>query len=191
MAGAAGRYSFIAEAWFGRRGGGVKMDWLTQEDQQFVNEVVEGLKGYGVRSKDREKVKLQIAEHIQESREYGNDGVEEFGDAETFIKDYLEINEIDVHSRIKKNLKSNKGAVRTILPAIFGAIVIYVMSQLIFSLFLTEAFNPLSTPDFKYNLLYRISGNSWWNSFLIMISLGIAVIAGFLIQTASKRSVGA
>jgi hypothetical protein len=191
MAGAAGRYSFIAEEWFGRGRGGLKLDWMTKMEKQFVNEVLAELKQYGVRSKEREKVKLQIVEHIQESREHGNDGVEEFGDAETFVKDYLEINEIDVHSRIKKNFKSNKVMVRTIMPAIFGAIAIYLMSQLIFSLFLTEAFNPLRSADFKYNLLYRVSENTWWNSLLVLISLGLSVFAGFFIQMISKRKTGA
>lgn len=166
------------------------MDWMTAEERQFVNEVLFALKEYGVRSKEREKVKFQIVEHIQESHEHGTDALEELGGAEAFVKDYVEINEIDVHASIKKNLNSNKVTARTIVPAIFGAITIYLLSQLIFSLFLTEAFNPLRSADFKYNLLYRISGDLWWNSLLIMISLGIALLAGFLIQTASKRSLG-
>ncbi|WP_235860230.1 hypothetical protein [Rossellomorea aquimaris] len=191
MDGAAERYSFIAEERFRRRGGGVKMDWMTAEEKQFVNEVLAALKEYGVRSKEREKVKFQIVEHIQESHEHGTDALEELGGAEGFVKDYVEINEIDVHSRIKKTHLTKKESGRSILPALLASAAAYFMSQILFSLFLTEAFNPLKLNDFEYNLLYRISGNSWWNSLLVLVSLGISVLAGVLIQTMNKRKMGA
>ncbi|QTC44076.1 hypothetical protein I7V34_20480 [Bacillus sp. V3] len=167
------------------------MEWMTAEEKQFVNEVLAALKEYGVRSKEREKVKFQIVEHIQESHEHGTDALEELGDPEAFVKDYVEINEIDVHSRIKKTHLTKKESGRSILPALLASAAVYFMSQILFSLFLTEAFNPLRSNDFEYNLLYRISGNSWWNSLLVLVSIGIAVLAGVLIQTMNKRKMGA
>ncbi len=81
---------------------------LNMEEKQFLNEVLEELKQYKVSSKNRKIVKQQLLEHIQECREHGQNSINDLGDTTIFIKDFLEMNEIDLHSEIKQIRKSKK-----------------------------------------------------------------------------------
>lgn len=79
---------------------------LNMAEQQFLNEVLEELKQYHISSKDRNNIKQQLLEHIQESRELGKDSIKELGNSHELVKDFLEINGIDLHSEIKQIRKS-------------------------------------------------------------------------------------
>ncbi len=68
------------------------------------------------------------------------------------------------------------------------AIITYLSSQIIFSIFLTESFNQNNSKSaFQYNLLYRISENQWWNALLIMTSLTLSVVVFISLVSYKKR----
>ncbi len=154
---------------------------LSIAEEQFLNEVLKELKQYHISSKDRKNIKQQLLEHIQESREHGQDSINELGDTTTFVRDFLEINGVDLHSEIKQIRKSNNRAGALFVIGLFTLIVTYLISQLILSMFLTESFNPLNTNSlFNYNIFYQISDNSWWNSLLMIISVSISLLVSML-----------
>ncbi len=74
------------------------------EEKQFLNEVLEELKQYQISSKNRKDIKQQLLEHIQESHEHGQDSINELGDTTTFVKDFLEINGIDLLSETNNQI---------------------------------------------------------------------------------------
>lgn len=154
---------------------------LSRSEKQFLNEVLTELKQYQISSKDRRNIKLQLLEHIQEAREHGDDSLNGLGDSTTFVKDFLDLNEIDLYSEIKQ-LRTPRSRRGTLL--IIGScalIVTYLFSQFVLSLFLTEVFNPQSNHSFHYHLLYRISDDAWWNSLLIMISFFTSLAVSLLV----------
>lgn len=154
---------------------------LSIAEKQFLNEVLKELKQYQISSKDRRNIKQQLLEHIQESHEHGQDSINELGDTTTFVRDFLEINGVDLHSEIKQIRKSNSRTGTLFVIGFFTLIVTYPISQLILSMFLTESFNPLNTNSlFNYNIFYQISDNSWWNSLLMIISISISLLVSML-----------
>ncbi|PEK33325.1 hypothetical protein CN568_07230 [Bacillus pseudomycoides] len=155
---------------------------LNMEETQFLNEVLEELKQYQISSKNRKIIKQQLLEHIQECREHGQDSLNDLGDTTTFIKDFLEMNEIDLHSEIKQIRKSKNRTGILFVIGFFTSIVTYLISQLLLSMFLTESFNPLHTNNsFDYNILYQIADNSWWNYLLMITSVSISILISTLI----------
>ncbi|MFI8709287.1 hypothetical protein ACIGHG_19915 [Bacillus sp. NPDC077411] len=156
---------------------------LTIEEKQFLSEVLDELKQYQISSKHRKNIKQQLLEHIQESREHGLNSINELGDATTFVKDFLEVNGIDLHSEIK-NIRKSKGRTGILFSiGLFTLIVTYLGLQLILSMFLTESFNPLNTNSlFDYNIFYQISDNSWWNFLLMFISLSTSLLVSVFVM---------
>ncbi|MEN1936367.1 hypothetical protein AAIE21_12350 [Paenibacillus sp. 102] len=155
---------------------------LSKEETQFLNEILEELKQYKISSKNRKIIKQQLLEHIQECREHGQNSINDLGDTTTFIKDFLEMNEIDLHSEIKQIRKSKNRTGILFVIGFFTSIVTYLISQLLLSMFLTESFNPLHTNNsFDYNILYQIADNSWWNSLLMMTSISISALISMLV----------
>ncbi|MDZ5609897.1 hypothetical protein U2I54_23285 [Bacillus pseudomycoides] len=155
---------------------------LSKEETQFLNEILEELKQYKISSKNRKIIKQQLLEHIQECREHGQDSLNDLGDTTIFIKDFLEMNEIDLHSEIKQIRKSKNRIGILFVIGFLTSIVTYLTSQLILSMFLTESFNPLYTNNsFDYNILYQIADNSWWNSLLMITSISISVLISTLV----------
>ncbi|HEK9099148.1 hypothetical protein KFD70_20320 [Bacillus pfraonensis] len=155
---------------------------LNMEEEQFLNEVLEELKQYKVSSKNRKILKQQLLEHIQECREHGQNSINDLGDTTTFIKDFLEMNEIDLHSEIKQIQKSKNKIGILFVIGFVTSIVTYLTSQLLLSMFLTESFNPLHTNNsFNYNILYHIADNSWWNSLLMITSILISALISMLV----------
>lgn len=88
-----------------------------------------------------------------------------------------------------KQLQTEKGKFNTFtLSGIFIAVITYLISQTIFSIFLTESFNPTNSKNaFQYNLLYRISENQWWNVLLIMTSFTLSVAVFISLVSYKKR----
>nr|EEK67525.1 hypothetical protein bcere0006_23330 [Bacillus wiedmannii] len=158
------------------------------KEKQFLTDVLKELKQYDISLEERKNIKRQILEHIQECHEHGEDSIDDLGTPQLFVQDYLEINEIDLQVKMKQ-LKNEKGKLNTsILRGIFIAIITYLISQTIFSIFLTESFNPtISKNAFQYNLLYRISENQWWNALLILTSLTLSVVVYISLVSYKKR----
>ncbi|MEB2281858.1 hypothetical protein LAV73_17940 [Lysinibacillus xylanilyticus] len=143
---------------------------LSLVEKQYVTEVLNELKQYRISSKERKNIKQQLLEHIQESRDNGIDSINDLGDTTTFIKDFLEIKGIDLHSEIKQMRKSQPGI--SIVIGVCTFIIAYLACQLILSMFLTDSFNPQNTiAAFDYNIVYQISDVAWWNFLLISISI--------------------
>ncbi|MGG3928374.1 hypothetical protein ABET51_20635 [Metabacillus fastidiosus] len=162
---------------------------LNIEEKQFLNDVLKELKQYQISSKHRKNVEKQILEHIQESREHGEDSINELGDKTIFVKDFLEINGIDLYSKIKEEQKSKSKTGILFIVGVCTLIATYLCSQLILSMFLTESFNPLNNNEkFDYNILYQISDNSWWNTLLMSISIVTSIVISMLIVFFTRRS---
>ncbi|WP_235991740.1 hypothetical protein [Metabacillus schmidteae] len=123
---------------------------LNREEQQFLNEVLDELRQYQISTKARRNIKQQLLEHIQESREHGRDSLEDLGDTQDFIKDFLEIYGKDLHSEIKQVRKSKSKTGVLFVIGFFSLILTYLGSQLLLSMFLTESFNPQNT-DSSFN----------------------------------------
>jgi hypothetical protein len=154
---------------------------LNMGEKQFLNEVLEELKQYQISSKNRKNIKKQLLEHIQESREHSLDSINELGDSHNFVKDFLEMNGIDLHSEIKQIRKSKNKTGVLLAIGFFTLIVTYLISQLLLSMFLTTSFTPLNTnKSFDYNIFYQISNNSWWNSLLMTISITASLLVSVL-----------
>lgn len=163
---------------------------LSIEEKQFLDEVLKELKAYDISSTERKQIKQQIVEHIQEAREHGYDSVDELGDITTFVKDFLEVKGIDLHSKMKqmRNSKNRRGTLFVIsLSTLIGT---YLISQLLLSMFLTQSFNPLNTnKSFQYNVFYQISDHSWWNVLLISMSVIISMLASGLVVFFTRRRI--
>ncbi|GMR66399.1 MULTISPECIES: hypothetical protein [Bacillus] len=161
---------------------------LIGKEKQFLTDVLKELKQYDISLEERDNIKRQILEHIQECREHGEDSIGDLGTPQLFVQDFLEINEIDLQVKMKQ-LQNKKGKFNTIiLSGIFIAVITYLISQTIFSIFLTESFNPIISKNaFEYNLLYRISENQWWNALLILTSLTLSVVVYISLVSYKKR----
>lgn len=164
---------------------------LSSAETQFLNEVLKELKQYEISSKDRRNIKQQLLEHIQESREYGQDSMDELGDATTFVKDFLEVHGIDLHSKIKQMRTSKRRTGMLFVIGLFTSIVTYLMSQLILSMFLTKAFTPLNTShSFDYHIFYRISDDLWWNSMLMVMSIATSLLVSMVVVFYIRKTGG-
>ncbi|MGG3755341.1 hypothetical protein ABEW49_02530 [Bacillus anthracis] len=161
---------------------------LIDKEKQFLTDVLKELKKYDISLEERDNIKQQILEHIQECREHGEDSIDDLGTPQLFVQDFLEINEIDLQVKMKQ-LQNEKDKFNTfMLRGIFIAVITYLSSQSIFSIFLTESFNPTNSKNaFQYNLLYRISENQWWNALLIMTSLTLSVVVYISLVSYKKR----
>ncbi|EOW9527414.1 hypothetical protein ACO11K_001044 [Bacillus cytotoxicus] len=161
---------------------------VTQEEKRFIREVLEELKQYQVSYKNRKIVKQQLLEHMQECREHGQDSLYDLGDTATFVKDFLEMNGIDLHSEIKQIRKSKNRTGILFVIGFFTILVTYLTSQLLLSMFLTESFHPQrDNHSFNYNILYQIADNSWWNSLLMLTSMSISVLISMLVVLYIRR----
>ncbi|WP_342719531.1 hypothetical protein AAG068_12675 [Bacillus paramycoides] len=161
---------------------------LIGKEKKFLTDVLKELKQYDISLEERDNIKRQILEHIQECREHGEDSIDDLGTPQLFVQDFLEISEIDLQIKMKQ-LQIEKGKLNTfILRGIFIAFITYLISQTIFSIFLTESFNSTNNKNaFNYNILYRISENQWWNVLLIMISLTLSVVVFISLVSYKKR----
>ncbi|MEK4737380.1 MULTISPECIES: DUF1129 domain-containing protein [Bacillus] len=161
---------------------------LNGKENQFLTDVLKELKQYDISLEERENIKQQILEHIQECRENGEDSINDLGTPQLFVQDFLEINEIDLRVKMKQ-LQNEKGNSSTfILGGIFIAVITYLISQTILSLFLTESFNGTNSKNtFNYNLLYRIAENQWWNYVLIMFSFTLSILVFISLISYKKR----
>ncbi|TBX57810.1 hypothetical protein E0M27_09485 [Bacillus mycoides] len=161
---------------------------LKGKEQQFLTGVLKELKQYDISLEERENIKQQILEHIQECRENGEDSINDLGTPQLFVQDFLEINEINLRVKMKQLQNINKKSNTLIIIGIFVAFITYLISQTTLSIFLTESLNPTNSENnFNFNLLYRIAENQWWNSILIMISLMVSLLISIILVIYKKR----
>lgn len=162
---------------------------LNDKEQQFLTGVLKDLKQYDISLEERENIKQQILEHIQECREHGEESINDLGTPQLFVQDFLEINEIDLRVKMKQLRNVNKKSSTLIIGGIFISLITYLISQTTLSIFLTESFSPNNSNNtFNYNILYRITENQWWNSLLIMISFTISVLVFISLVSYKKES---
>ncbi|MBE7121741.1 hypothetical protein [Bacillus cereus] len=161
---------------------------LNVKEKQFLTDVLKELKQYDISLEERENIKQQILEHIQECRENGEDSINDLGTPQLFVQDFLEINEIDLRVKMKELRNVNEKSSTLIISGIFISIITYLISQTTLSIFLTESFNPNNSKNtFNYNILFRITENQWWNSILIMISLTVSLLISIILVIYKKR----
>ncbi|MBE7103515.1 hypothetical protein FT637_10745 [Bacillus cereus] len=161
---------------------------LNGKEKQFLTDVLKELKQYDISLEERENIKQQILEHIQECRENGEDSINDLGTPQLFVQDFLEINEIDLRVKMKELRNVNEKSSTLIISGIFTSIITYLISQTTLSIFLTESFNPNNSKNtFNYNILFRITENQWWNSILIMISLTVSLLISIILVIYKKR----
>ncbi|EOA3903887.1 hypothetical protein ACH0R4_RS05215 [Bacillus cytotoxicus] len=89
---------------------------------------MEELKQYQVSYKNRKIVKQQLLEYMQECREHGQDSLYDLGDTATFVKDFLEMNGINLHSEIKQIRKSQNRTGVLFVIGFFTILVTYLTS---------------------------------------------------------------
>ncbi|OFD66141.1 hypothetical protein [Bacillus mycoides] len=161
---------------------------LNDKEQQFLTGVLKDLKQYDISLEERENIKQQILEHIQECREHGEESINDLGTPQLFVQDFLEINEIDLRVKMKQLRNVNKKSSTLVIGGICISLITYLISQTTLSIFLTESFSPNNSNNtFNYNILYRITENQWWNSLLIMISFTISVLVFISLVSYKKR----
>ncbi|MEH7236700.1 hypothetical protein [Bacillus sp. JJ1562] len=156
------------------------MTILTKLEKDYVEKVLLELKKHKINKEQLDSIKEQLMDHISSSHENGENSIEQLGDSDSLVKDYLEIYGIDIHN--EGNRKSKH------LTIIWGAIsfpVVYLFSQLILSLFLTQSFS--QQRSFEYNIIYRISEQPWWNTLLVSISLFSAIAFSILLSVILRR----
>ncbi|EJV72201.1 MULTISPECIES: hypothetical protein [Bacillus cereus group] len=161
---------------------------LNDKEQQFLTGVLKDLKQYDISLEERENIKQQILEHIQECREHGEESINDLGTPQLFVQDFLEINEIDLRVKMKQLRNVNKKSSTLVIGGICISLITYLIPQTTLSIFLTESFSPNNSNNtFNYNILYRITENQWWNSLLIMISFTISVLVFISLVSYKKR----
>ncbi|MEH7225402.1 hypothetical protein V7112_16460 [Bacillus sp. JJ1566] len=156
------------------------MTTLTKVEKDYVEKVLFELKKYKINKEQLDSIREQLLDHISTSHENGETSIEQLGDSEALVKDYLEIYGIDMNHT--GTHKSNR------ISIILGAIsfpVVYLISQLILSLFLTQSFS--QEKSFDYNIMYRISEQPWWNILLVSISLFSALVISFFLSVILRR----
>lgn len=156
---------------------------LNVEEKQFLDQVIQSLKTAHVKRKDIGVVKQQILEHIDASKEHGEDSLESLGTPDEFLNQFF-----DVHPQIHQKGRSSFSLRRSFfLQSTLIAAFVYMITQSFFSLFLTTSFAPYETSSFTYNIFYRISNDVWWNALLVSSSGCIAVLSAFITVFIFKR----
>ncbi|MEH7380952.1 hypothetical protein V7138_10765 [Bacillus sp. JJ1533] len=156
------------------------MTTLTKAEKDYIEKVLLELKKHKITKEQLHSIKEQLLEHISSSHENGENSIEQLGDSETLVKDYLEIYGIDMNDAEKQKSKPS--------PIMLGAIsfpIVYMLCQLILSLFLTQSFS--QERSFEYNIIYRISEQPWWNILLVLISFFTALAFSILLPFILKR----
>ncbi|WP_339266853.1 hypothetical protein NYE54_24540 [Paenibacillus sp. FSL K6-1330] len=167
---------------------------LSYEEEQFIAAVRRELKRYEMTSSQVEAVVEQIQEHLEASREHGENGLEDLGSPNMYVRDYAEVQGL-VRVQDARDLesvpeepepRSGRLSVWGFMkyPLVFAAV--YILCQLLFSFSLTTAW----VKGFEitgFNLLYRISDQMWWNMMLIVSSLSISVLVTILVYVFGKR----
>ncbi|OFD50565.1 hypothetical protein BWGOE4_57320 [Bacillus mycoides] len=115
---------------------------LNDKEQQFLTGVLKDLKQYDISLEERENIKQQILEHIQECREHGEESINDLGTPQLFVQDFLEINEIDLRVKMKQLRNVNKKSSTLVIGGICISLITYLISQTTLSIFLTESFSP-------------------------------------------------
>ena len=156
------------------RGGIMAMRELEKLEEDFIKEVLDELTRYQIDSVKKKEVKGQLTEHFLEARQHGEHGLEGIGTSSDFVKEFIEVNGMRTDP-----MRPSAGHLPKRLIYGSGAMVItFLLSQLILAMFLTDSLSPgFTDQSFSFNLVYRISNNTWWNSLLILISLSVASLA--------------
>ena len=163
---------------------------LIGKEKQFLRDVLKELKQYDISLEERENIKRQILEHIQECHEHGEDSINDLGTPQLFVKDFIEINEIDLQVKMKQLQNEKENSTHLSYVAYSSQLLLTSSHQTTFSIFLTELFNSTNSKNtFNYNILYRISENQWWNVLLIMISFMLSVVVFISLVSYKKKAI--
>lgn len=167
---------------------------LSYEEEEFIADVRSELNRYEMTSSQTEEVVEQIREHLEASREHGENGLHDLGSPRMYVRDYAEVQGFEIvqnagsfrSGQEDSGQRSGRPSVWGLLryPLVFAAV--YAISQLVFSFSLTTAWVE-GREMTGFNLLYRISDQMWWNMLLIVFSLSISTVVTTLIYKLSKR----
>ena len=56
--------------------------------EKILTDVLKELKKYDISLEERDNIKRQILEHIQECREHGEDSIDDLGTPQLFVQDF-------------------------------------------------------------------------------------------------------
>lgn len=101
---------------------------LIGKEKQFLTDVLKELKQYDISLEERENIKRQILEHIQECREHGEDSIDDLGTPRLFVQDFLEINEIDLQVKMTQ-LQNEKGNLTHLCSAAYSSQLLLTSSR--------------------------------------------------------------
>ncbi|OIA99464.1 hypothetical protein AK95_20015 [Paenibacillus sp. LC231] len=168
---------------------------LSYEEEQFIADVRRELIRYEMTSNQVEAVVEQIREHLEASREHGEYGLEDLGSPDMYVRDYAEVqglvrmqDAMDLESVPEKppGQRSWRLGVWGFLKYSLVFAAVYIICQLLFSFALTTAWVK-GYEITGFNLLYRISDQTWWNMMLIVFSLSISALVTILTHVFGKR----
>ncbi len=151
---------------------------LTKQEVTYLEKVNSEIQHYELDSIQIREVNEQLISHFEEYRDNGEDSFSNLEEPEIFAKSHLEACGIDLHSPGNQLQQSRIASSLPILITSLTSVITFLACQLLFAFTLTEFFNPLNS--YQYNLIYRISDNSWWNAALTSTSLVISLIVFIL-----------
>lgn len=160
-------------------------DNLTKQEITYLAKVNSVIKHYELDSIQVKEVNEQLISHFEEYRDNGEDPFSNLEEPEIFAKSHLEACGINRHSRGKQLQQSRIASSLPILITSLTSVITFLAFQLLFAFTLTEYFNPLNS--YQYNLIYRISENSWWNAALTSTSVVISLIVFILSLSLLKK----
>lgn len=155
---------------------------LSYEEEQFIAAVRCELKRYEMTSSQVEAVVEQIQEHLEASREHGENGLEDLGSPNMYVRDYAEVQGL-VRVQDARDLesvpeepepRSGRLSVWGFMkyPLVFAAV--YILCQLLFSFSLTTANSiRLFAPDIAYMTLGIVASLAW---------MGLVLMYGMLVN---------
>lgn len=154
---------------------------LIKAEKDYLNRVVEELGKFNIDASAVEEVKDQILEHIQESRERGEESLAELDEPTVFVKEYLEVQRIESSSSVKGDRKKSRS---TLIGGLIAFAVTFVICRLLLSMIPTNLF-PVKKNDLY--VIFYISDTPWWDALLTFISFVIALITSECVVAFIKR----
>lgn len=161
---------------------------LTSQESQYINKIMEILRSNGVNSSYRKDAKIQLIEHMQESRLHNEDFRTDLGSPQEFSLHFMdtavskENHSVNYKEHLGGDSDMNKKTLSFKMPLLFilFAGLYYVGLQFMCILLFTTALTPGIETDFN---LFVLSDYFWWNMMITVVNIFI----GFLLSSISMK----
>ncbi|MGD6893790.1 hypothetical protein [Bacillus infantis] len=159
---------------------------LTDQEQQYVNQILDILKNNGVSPSYREDAQIQLIEHLHEARLHNEDFRQDLGSPEEFASHFIDNAITDEQPKYQINEQSRR-------PVSFKQPVAFIllagMYYLVLQFLTVLIFTPVLAPGMGFEFhLFKVSGFLWWNLLVNGINVLIALLlSGLTLKLLSKR----